>query len=368
MGFQQRIDIIRAWLTVALTCVLAPFIFDKPASASDWIYTVRPGDTLWDVSGEYLQDFDLVEALQSLNGVEDPKRLQPGTRLRVPVHWLRVQPAPVRVLHVEGEAQLDNEARLASLTQGMELRAGDAVQTGPNATVTLLFADGSHMVLRANSRLEFDTLRAYGKTGMVDTRARLLRGRAESDVKPIREPAGRFEIWTPAAVSAVRGTQFRIAVDQQTKVTRAEVVEGKVGLTADGAQALLRAGVGNMTAVGAAPQPPRPLLPAPDVSALPDRIKETPFKFTIPRLAQASAYRMQISPAAQPAIVVYDQVLAAPELTSPELPSGKYRLKVRGIAADGLEGHDAEHDFKVKKSLANWPTVLLIVIGLVVAL
>ena len=50
------------------------------ASDSPVFYTVRAGDTLWEIA----RAFDTsVEALQSLNGIQSPSRLRPGVRLRV---------------------------------------------------------------------------------------------------------------------------------------------------------------------------------------------------------------------------------------------------------------------------------------------
>lgn len=50
------------------------------ASDSPVFYTVRAGDTLWEIA----RAFDTsVEALQSLNGIQSPSHLRPGVRLRV---------------------------------------------------------------------------------------------------------------------------------------------------------------------------------------------------------------------------------------------------------------------------------------------
>jgi nucleoid-associated protein YgaU len=56
-----------------------------PALSSEWIYTVVPGDNLWDFSTRYLDSTLRFESLRKLNGIEFPRRMQPGTRIRVPM-------------------------------------------------------------------------------------------------------------------------------------------------------------------------------------------------------------------------------------------------------------------------------------------
>ena len=75
---------------------------------------------------------------------------------------------------------------------------------------------------------------------MVDTRVRLERGRANARVTPRR---GRFRIWTPAAATVVRGTEFRAEFDEAS-VARAEITSGVVALTTDGAAVTVKEGFG----------------------------------------------------------------------------------------------------------------------------
>lgn len=46
--------------------------------ADDWIYTVRPGDNLWNLAEQHLISFKYVKQLQQLNGVQNPYHLPPG--------------------------------------------------------------------------------------------------------------------------------------------------------------------------------------------------------------------------------------------------------------------------------------------------
>src|SRR5688572_33039097 len=60
-----------------------------------WLYTARPGDTVWDLSRRYLSDWRRWPELQALNQIADPQRVPPGRIVRFPVAWLLSSPATV---------------------------------------------------------------------------------------------------------------------------------------------------------------------------------------------------------------------------------------------------------------------------------
>lgn len=55
------------------------------AYAQEWIYTVVDRDNLWNLSEQHLDKVTRFEQLRKLNNIENPKHLQPGTRIRVPL-------------------------------------------------------------------------------------------------------------------------------------------------------------------------------------------------------------------------------------------------------------------------------------------
>lgn len=319
------------------------------STAAEWIYTVRPGDNLWNISSTYLTDMRYWQKLQALNDVKNPNRMPPGLPLRIPVPWLKVQPASVRVLYVQGNANVQRSTGPRDhVTPGMQLVMGDTLLTEANASATLEFADGSRLLVQEHSQLIFDTLSAYGKTGMVDTRIRLMSGRVESQVKPVQTPAGRFEVWTPAATSAVRGTRFRAAIGGSDGLARAEVTEGDIDVIASGTTTVVNTGFGTVVKQGQPPPPPRPLLPAPTLNQLPDVITTAAAHFTLPALAGAVSYRVQLTHAERPDAPLWDRIYPGIEIDNIVLNEGSYLLKVRGIDDAGLEGMDAVHAFAVE--------------------
>ncbi len=135
---------------------------------------------------------------------------------------------------------------------------GDRIRTGTSSAVTLAFFDGSTTSLAAETELTVSQL-----SGRRDGRGKVIvlhqwLGRTYNRVQRLLDPASRFEIETPTAVTAVRGTVFAVEVtpDGATQVT---VGEGLVEVTAQ--ETTVEVSAGQSTTV----QPNLP--PAPPVSA-----------------------------------------------------------------------------------------------------
>ncbi len=334
----------------AITVAVLVGLFTAPYTcAQEWVYTVRPGDTLWDLSGKYLKrGIAYTERVRQLNSVPDPYRLQPGRKLRFPLRWLKVQPVSVTVESVSGDVQFvpAGSGSLQSVAATAALNTGDRLIVGDQGGAVLRFADGSQMIVRANSEVIFDTLTAYGDTGMVDTRARLQRGRVDARALPARGAGTRYEISTPAAVSAVRGTQYRVSADAESSVARTEVLRGTVAVSGSGRTQNVPERFGVVAKVGTPPDPPRPLLAAPDLSRLPRLVERDPVNLTWPALADADRYRMQLARSSAFENLLVDKISTSPSTGGVRLAEdGEYYFRVRGIDGLGLEGLDGTHAF-----------------------
>jgi len=339
-----------AYIIVIITCLFLLLGAARQALAQEkeWLYIVSPGDNLWDISQLYLKDMGKLPELQRLNQIKRPRRLPPGMQLRVPISWLKVQPAVVSVQHVQGAVYVDRaNGGQQKLTAETTVHVGDTVRAEAESMTTLRLADGSTILLQEQSQLTFDTLSIFGKTGMVDTRMRLLDGRVESDVKPIEAPSGRFEIWTPAALSSVRGTRFRTIMHKAEQRSRTEVSHGEIQVSADEQTILVAEGFGTVVKVGEPPAPPRPLLTAPDLGGLATIVTHGLPRFSITPLDGAVAYRMQIAHAGESNAPFFDHLFPDTDLEGPALGDGDYLLRVRGVDITGLEGLDADHPFSV---------------------
>ena len=338
-------------IRMASVFILLSTVFSVPLYAQDWVYTTRPGDNLWDLSKKYLSSMSYWRKLQALNDVENPREMPPGTQLRMPIAWLKVQPVSVKVLTVTGKvfAVSGKDSRIREVTENTLLYVGDKIHTESNGSAVLLFADGSQLLLQSNSQLKMNMIRAYGETGMVDSRVRLNSGSLDTRVVPSKGPEGRFEVHTPGAISAVRGTQFRISsnLDEQTSMT--EVITGRVDVSAAGEVQIVSAGFGTVVKTGQPPLVPRELLPSPDLSEIKATFSSVPLKFAWPELKDARSYRIQVAPDNQFLNILADETTQTNQYIIEDLSNGAYAIRIRGLDALNLGGKDAVHQFVVDK-------------------
>ncbi len=352
MSYLSKVSVIyplrsATWLSAGLLFFLS--LCATPVKAGDWIYTFRPGDNLWNFTRAYLTSPGLQEKLRKYNKIPVADYVPMGTELRIPVEWLRREPAPAEVLFIRGKSYVmhPSESAPASVAVGDLLKVGDTLVTEEESNVTLRFADGSRLFVQAESQVTLDTLASYKGTGMADTRVRLQQGRVESRVIPFTGAGSRYEITTPAAVTAVRGTDFRLGSSGEPAVTRSSVVEGRTELSGSGAAEVLKAGFGTLAEVGKPPMPPRPLLPAPQLKSLAGRVMAMPYNLQWPILDGAKSYRIRVSPAEQSETVVLESAQQMPQLQLSKLPLGAYVLSVSGVDEVGLQGLPGRHDFTV---------------------
>lgn len=334
----------RKWWCWALAMLL---VASWSAQAQEWVYRVRPGDTLWDVTGAYLKPSIPWQRLQEHNRIANPYQLPPGSTLRIPLQWLDRQPATARVIALQGQAVARTPAgRESSVTRGMSLGTGASLKTSPDASLSLQFADGSRLQLLGDSELRLDRLTRFGRSGMADTRLRLQRGRIGNEVRRLRGPVANFIVETPTASSAVRGTTFRVEAGDAYSQT--EVLEGRVSVNAPRQRgALLRPGFGAVVAAGQAAVSPLPLLPAPDLSRIPSLSQSARPDLAWPAVDGAQQYRIQVGTQRSFDSLRVDAESDAPRYTLPALEAGTYFVRVRAIAASGLEGRDAVIELRI---------------------
>lgn len=335
---------MRRWiLGVVAACLLAA---GGPLHAQEFRYEVRPGDSLWDIASRYLRDIKDLPELARLNGMTDPRRMPPGAAVRIPVSLMREVMVAGTVFSVTGEVlrKAPRTTSASPVRAGQKFNERDVLQAGIGGAATLLLPDGSKIRMAEGAELEVLRMRRFADTMLFDSRLRLARGRVETEVRPLG-PGGRFEILTPAAVTSVRGTDYRVRAADATSVT--EVVEGRVGFGNDLGTTEVPGGFGARADAGQPPAPPRPLLPGPDLGAVPAVIGATPVTLSFAAVAAAARYRVQAAADAdftQPAL---DLVSDRPEFVLPVTPDGDLHLRVRAIDADGIEGLEARRAVRI---------------------
>jgi len=308
--------------------------------AQDWVYTVVEGDNLWNLSKQHLDKVTRFEQIRKLNDISDPKLLPPGTRIRIPLKWIRSNSVPAQIHSIDGVSELlrANTQNSQPLHLGSMLYLGDEIRTSNQSTIAIKFADETILTIHENSLVRFDHLSAHGVTGMVDTRLNILKGRTDTKVTPAVGPGSRFEIQTPSAISSVRGTIYRTSVSENGKASNIEVLRGKVAVSGANEQQLVNAGYGTQVVANSPPLPPRPLLAAPLFDTIPKTIEQIKWRVSWSEIQDAVSYRIELANNAKFDTLIWQDVTQYRKTTLPDIPDGNYSLRVRAIDSLGIEG------------------------------
>ncbi len=332
------------FLSFALFCLQPSSAF----SQEEWLYTVQKDDSLWKIGKQNLKSMRYWRKLVDLNKIKDPFHLQPGLTIRIPFDWMKKGASAARLIAVSGEAivvRAGSGARTQAAVN-MFLWHNDRIQTAALGNATLQFADGSEVLVQEGSELVVGELMCYGATEMTETHLFLKSGRTHQKVIPASGPGSRFEIATPSAIAAVRGTEYRIGTTLDGS-SRMEVLGGAVQVDSRGETDTLPKGYGLVAFPDKKPLPPKKLLSPPEFVEMPPEIVRVPFLLTAQPVIGAKSYRLQIAAEKNFKTLLFDKVFPGNNLWGPDLPNGVYFLRINGIDEDDLEGFYTIRPFKM---------------------
>ena len=320
-------------------------------------FVIVPGDTLIGLSASVFTSASAWREIARLNRLPDPNRIVPGQVLTVPTRLLRSNAVDARVVSVVGNVRVG----AADSAVGDAVPEGQSVQTGPGSSAVIELADGSRMRLPPSSLAQVVTSRMTGERGGAAAGSgtpgggwfagtmRVLRGSVEVIASKVRR-AKPLEVVTPTAVVGVRGTRYRVGLDETSdERTHGEVTEGTVRFDVPraAAGADVAAGFGAVADAGGAAPSVAKLLPAPDLAPVPERFERPLVRFALP--AQATPLRIQVaSDNAFDKIVVDQRVEAGGEVRIAGLADASWYLRARAVDARGIEGLDADRAFVLK--------------------
>lgn len=322
------------------------------ADGSFYRHQARPGDTLIGLGQALLAHPADWPQVARLNRIDNPRRIPIGSTIRVPVALMKSKPVHGAVLAVVGDATLAPARGKAAPAQvGAAIPPGTEIKTGANGYVTVQLADGSVLRVQSATTAQVERSNHYESAGFFASTLRLIQGRLEALVAHMTGGEPRFEVTTPQALLGVRGTDFRIAVDEAQQVTRSEVLDGAVSVSATSGprqSQWLAAGFGTQVNQRQGATAPVKLPPGPDLSAVPVLHERILVRINIPPVPGATLYRAQVADDAAFQHVQGEVTSATPELRFANLPDARYHLRVRVAGAQGIEGPDALRQFQLK--------------------
>ena len=339
-----------------------PAAADTASQADEIAHTVQDGDTLEGLAKSYLDAPRQWPLLQARNKVANPRRLQPGSIVWIPVRLQPAESATVEFVHGAVTAQARASDAPALVAKGGKLDEGTALQVGSDAFVAVRLADGTVVRVQAQSELQLRQLRRRGRAGSVQSVLEMRSGAVEASVPPSAEAFRRMEIRTPLAVTSVRGTRFSVELAESGQTT-ASVLNGSVAVQSrrdegvggnapsahPSATALLAPGQGLAVATDGTVGAPRPLIAAPDTSGIPATLGDASIlAINIPSQPGATRYVAQVAQDADFTQVLRHGSFADGQLRWKALDDGHYYVSVRAVDDAGIAGLPAVQPFTIK--------------------
>lgn len=336
---------------IHLSFAAALFLFvamQAQAQQPEWIYNTLKGDTIWDICLKYTNKRGCWITLTKYNQIANDRAIPVNTPLRIPVGWLKTPLAVGSVVYVTGSAEYSQwgDQKYSKLISGQKVHLGGKIRTQTASLVKLLLHETNEVLIKENSELLLEKF-SSAEGAVLQEEISLKKGAAEAEVNS-GKVQNRFIIKTPAAIAAVRGTEFRInSSDDQM---RGEVLEGKIDVSSDTSSQSVPAGFGVAATKGKKILPPKALPPKPDMS-------KDPVKSTLPAKVSWGA----VDKVAQYQASLYDnegKILAIDTVdhtwvTYNSLDKGCYQVKVHGIDSEGFHGLNNEASLCIIDDLAQ---------------
>lgn len=137
----------------------------------------------------------------------------------------------IQIYEVNGTSSIEREGTgTMKAVENLYLQSGDRVTVSAGSTMRLKLDDDKYVMVEENSVL---TIVAKGTKKDSLTTIKLEQGAITNEIRNLLSKKSSYEVITPNAVMAVRGTVFRVAVWVDEKgilYTKVDTFEGKVGV------------------------------------------------------------------------------------------------------------------------------------------
>jgi len=137
-----------------------------------------------------------------------------------------------KLTYLEGDVSLTRDKARLPAELDMVLLPGDTVETGKDAQAEVTFDDSSAINLDPESRFGITELVKDSASGQRTVKTDLFSGELKAQIAKLAQNS-TFEIESPTAVAAVRGTEFIVAY-REGQPTQVTVLAGRVGVRRPG--------------------------------------------------------------------------------------------------------------------------------------
>ena len=342
-----------ALILLALIVAVLPLSYSNAqtvnaaAQSSETIsYRFRSGDTLLNLASKYFRQKRDYLTVQRLNKISNPRRIPVGTVLKIPYNILKFRNESADVIAFRGivrVAGIGPQPRAPKLNEA--IKEGVGLATGADSSLSLSTSDGSVITMPSNSVMRIIKLRRILLNDSIDIEYALDEGGIRTKVQPARKAEDRYRVRTPAAVSAVRGTDFRNRFDPVSNQSFAELIEGGLQIATDG-----NGGTGLRPGFGAAITDQglktEALLPAPQILGGQGLQRDENIAIAVAPVEGARRYRLVVARDSGFIDIVAEAENDAPKLAVSNLDNGNYFAKITAFSKTGLEGLPVKQAFR----------------------
>lgn len=304
--------------------------------------TVKKGDCLIKVCKSYLENQKHWKKIAKINRLKNPDFILLGQTLNIPVNMLKGITEEGTVTFIKGNVEFMTSK--SNYWMPLSLHAlvpeGSKVRTGDTGLVEIVFKNGDSIFQKSNTSIGIDSSKQKGEYYF--RRILMQTGKTITRIREATNKANRFEIITPSAVCAARGTAFRTSVDAE-ETTRSEVLDGEIFVKGENKVVNVTEGYGNFTRKGETPSLPYSLLPPPSLKKPKSIYKKLPIILEFEKVKNALNYRVILSRDAEMKDIIKEEIIPVEgKLVINEISDGVYFMNILSIDNKGLEGLDSE--------------------------
>jgi hypothetical protein len=294
---------------------------------------------------KYLDKADFWRELTEYNLLDN------GVHVRVPKHMLKAGQIPAKVSKFSGQVEIARhfDWKWVPVVDNMLVSEGDWIRTRSRSSVEIRQDDGTVIKLRPNTKAMI-SLAGETKTARGDvrvTQVKLESGSMMAKVNKLLQRDSRFEIETPTATSFVRGTEFRVKVEDKG-ATRLEVLEGAVDFGSEEKNVSVGGNFGSLVDLaGDTPASPHalPMAPAELITPAEREVLNgdiNGYQFTWSPVESAVRYHLELAADGEFKQLVDETWVSGTDaelisLSIDSLQPGTYFWRVAAVDADGYE-------------------------------
>ena len=298
---------------------------------------VQRGTNLIRIARQYCLHPSDWKTIASLNHLKSPYIIYADSTLLIPLHILRSKEISATVISLKGRPQLvDRDTKASPLHKGDAVFPGQTVVTRDDEYVHLIYPDHKHSRIGPESKMLLVYLMRLADDNL-QAEFFLEQGRMTNAIEKRLKANEHFRTRTPMAITGIRGTEFRVRVEDE-KSSVVETLKGKVALSAAGRDVLIHKGQGVRVQKGQPPAQPRPLPPVPPLPELKPVYRTLPVQITTPAQKGRSAFHLRITADAKGFDTLIDQSVRPGEIFSiSSLADGEYSLFLSAVDLEGFE-------------------------------